>query len=402
MRQNSTQKFFLDLLLDVKWSHVFIITCLMILSSLFIYSATFHPGEVELPSELKRQWLWFGLGWALYVLIALLDYHWLCRQSWFPYLGVVVMLVLVLAVGKSVYGSQRWLNVGFAKIQPSEFAKVTVMMSLCYYFSRNMGRISDWRRLGFAALITLIPGILIHKQPDLGTALVVLALFLVLLFLADLPMRFFVVLGVIASIIIAAVGFETYRYVQHRNKFAGDSVSARKNFKSFLHLKGYQLDRILGVVAPSQLDRLKEGWNREQSLTAIGSGGIHGKGWTKGDVTRGGYLPRTVSLNDFIFAVFAEETGLVGGIILAGLYGALFISGIRVALKARDTLGMLLASGVTFILFFHVFVNMGMTLGILPIVGVPLPLMSYGGSFVLVCMIALGLLQSVWLHRKPY
>jgi rod shape determining protein RodA len=167
-------------------------------------------------------------------------------------------------------------------------------------------------------------------------------------------------------------------------------------------LKEYQFNRIVGLIAPDKLDRLLEGWNREQSLIAIGSGGFEGKGWTKGNVTHGGYLPRPVAPSDFIYAVFAEETGFLGSCVLILLYTTILFGGLRITMKAHDRLGMLIAAGATFLIFSHVFMNMGMTLGILPIVGVPLPLMSYGGSFVIVCMIALGLLQSVWIHRNPY
>jgi rod shape determining protein RodA len=179
-------------------------------------------------------------------------------------------------------------------------------------------------------------------------------------------------------------------------------METNTKFKSFLPIKKHQFDRLVGFIAPDELDPLGEGWNRKQSLIAIGSGGLYGKGWNKGDVTHGNYLPRPVAPSDFIFSVFAEESGFLGGLVLLGLYSTLLVGGVQIAMRARDHLGMLLAAGVTFLLFFHIFVNMGMTLGILPIVGVPLPLMSYGGSFVVVCMIALGLLQSVWLHRKPY
>jgi rod shape determining protein RodA len=236
----------------------------------------------------------------------------------------------------------------------------------------------------------------------LGTALVVVALFLTLFFLSGAPLKLFGGLGIIAAIVITVVSVDTFRYIKYREGVADESIPSDTKFKPYTHLANYKFDRILVWVIPEKVDKLGEGWNSLQSKIAIGSGGFQGKGWTKGNVTRGGYLPRTVSLNDFIFAVFAEETGFVGGGILVGLYAILLWGGIKITMRARDQLGMLLAAGATFLLFFHTFVNMGMTIGILPIVGVPLPLMSYGGSFVLVCMISLGILQSVWLHRKPY
>jgi len=420
------QTFLHELAGDFRWSQFNSMILLMILSSLFVFSATYMDDHV-LPKAVKSQWMWFSIGLCLYILISMTDYHWICRHSWLIYSGVFVLLILVFR-HKATFGAQRWIPIGSIKIQPSEFAKISVLLTLCHYLSRCMGQLSDWRRLAFVSAIALIPAVLINKQPDLGTALVVVALFLMLLFMAGAPMRFFAILGIITVLGGALIGFETYRYAKFRRAHSELSVPKEDfdenhpqkgvlkvdskaerlkptppaKFKSYFHLKEYQLNRILGVVAPDELDRLREGWNREQALIAIGSGGLTGKGWTKGDVTRGGYLPRTISLNDFIFAVFAEETGLVGGVVLVSLYAILLFGGVRIAMRARDSLGMLLASGVTFLLFFHVFVNIGMTLGILPIVGVPLPLMSYGGSFVLVCMVALGLLHSVWLHRKPY
>ncbi len=427
MKKLKIQIFLKELAFDFRWSQFLAMLFLMVLSSLFVFSATYRDDHL-LPVEVQKQWIWFGVGLCIYLFVSLIDYHWVCRHSWFVY-GIVFVLLVLVFRSHAVFGAQRWLEIGKIKIQPSEFAKISVLLALCYYLSRCVGQLGDWRRMGLVSLIALVPAVLIYKQPDLGTALVVVALFLMILFIAGAPMRFFTILGIISLLGATLIGIETYRYAQFRkarteieapeSENGNEMIQVRKprkiqllseadkskppaKFKSYFHLKEYQLNRILGVVAPDELDRLREGWNREQALIAIGSGGLSGKGWNKGDVTRGGYLPRTISLNDFIFAVFAEETGLVGGVVLVCLYAILLFGGIRIAMKARDNLGMLLASGVTFLLFFHVFVNIGMTLGILPIVGVPLPLMSYGGSFVLVCMTALGLLQSVWLHRKPY
>ncbi len=399
--QDKIRHFLRELAADFRWTQPFAMLCLMTLSALFIYSATSRVGG-GVPDEVKRQCAWFGVGIVGYLLAALVDYRWLCRKSWLIYIAVLGLLGWVLKFGREIYGARRWITSHGFTIQPSEFAKLSVLMALCYWLSRSEGRLGDRRRFIFAALIALVPAALIHKQPDLGTALTIVALLLMLLFLARAPLRIFGVLAIIAFIGAGVLGYETYRYAAFRRDRVAGKVAADARFKSFLHLKEYQLNRVLGVVAPDELDRLNEGWNIHQSLIAIGSGRIEGKGWTKGNVTRGGYLPRTVSLNDFIFAVFAEEAGFLGSVVLLGLYGTLLFGGVRIALQASDQLGSLLAGGVTFLLFFHIFVNMGMTLGILPVVGVPLPLMSYGGSFVLVCMVALGMLQSVWLHRKPY
>ena len=399
---NKIVLFLKSLATDFRWSQVFAMLCLTILSLLFVYSATWKGGST-LPEEFKKQLMWFGFGWGLYFLISLMDYHWICNKAWIIYLFVLGLLILVPIMGKTMYGAKRWLVLGKFTIQPSEFAKISLLLILCYLMGRFSKKFQSWRQIFMAFVLTAIPAALIHKQPDLGTALVVIALFFMILFIANVPMRFFVIVSLIGLLITGALGYETIRYIQYRRDVGADKINPKQApFRSYLHLKPYQLNRLVGVVAPDELDRLNEGWNLHQSLIAIGSGRFQGKGWTKGNVTRGGYLPRTVSLNDFIFAVYAEETGFIGGVVLVVLYLTILIGGIRIALMAHDSLGTLLASGATFLIFFHVFVNIGMTLGILPVVGVPLPMMSYGGSFVLVCMSSLGLIQSVWLNRKSY
>ncbi len=403
MNQNKLQVFARELVSDFRWSHLFAIFGLMVLSTLFIYSAT-YKGGTRIPEAVSKQWLWFSVGLAGYVMVSMIDYHWLCRKSWLAYAGVLLLLVAVLSrFGTEKYGAKRWLDIPHvASIQPSEFAKLSVLMLLCYYFSRCMGVLNDWRRIGFAMALAFVPAALIHKEPDLGTALVVVAMFFVLLFLSGATMRLFAWLGLLAVIGAGLLAYETNAYKEFRIQQADGTLEAGAKFKSWLHMKPFQMNRILVLVAPEVMDPLGERWNHDQSLIAIGSGGLSGKGWRKGEVTHGGYLPSTVALNDFIFAVYAEETGFWGCTVLVLLYSIILLGGVKIAMKARDQLGMLLAAGVTFLIFFHVFVNIGMALGILPIVGVPLPLMSSGGSFVLVCMISLGLLQSVWLHRKPY
>ncbi|MCC7518739.1 MAG: rod shape-determining protein RodA [Verrucomicrobiae bacterium] len=401
IRRRKTREFFHELLADFRWGQLIAVLCLMTFSLLFIYSATVRSGE-GVPDEVKKQGLWFALGLVGYFFASLLDYRWVCRKAWLLYAGTFALLIWVLLKGKKIYGARRWITFESFAIQPSEFAKLSVLLILCWYLGRRAGKLRDWRSLAVASLLAIVPAVLIHRQPDLGTAISIPALLFLLLFLAGASARFFGILALVALLASGLVGWETWRYTQFRHERSARVVSAEARYPSILHLKEYQLNRILGVVAPDELDQLNEGWNIRQSLIAIGSGRFSGKGWGKGDVTRGGYLPRTVSLNDFIFAVFAEESGFVGGVALLALYSVLLFSGARVAIRAGDTLGMLLAGGVTFLFFFHIFVNIGMALGLLPVVGVPLPLMSYGGSFVLVCLTALGLIQSVWLHRNPY
>ena len=166
-------------------------------------------------------------------------------------------------------------------------------------------------------------------------------------------------------------------------------------------MKSYQKARLLVFLHPDE-DRTGAAWNLNQSLIAVGSGGLTGKGYLQGTQNSLGYLPQSVSPNDFLFSVIAEETGFVGSVCVVGLFAVILFRGLRIAAHARDRLGMLLATGIVVLLFFHVFVNIGMTIGLLPVKGLPLPLLSYGGSFVLATMAALGLLQNVWIHRRVY
>jgi rod shape determining protein RodA len=401
MKRQKFSDFARELIFDFRWSQFFAMVCLMTLSLLFIYSATYKGGD-QISRDVTKQAISFGIGIGLYFFIALMDYHWLCRKSWLIYGASIFILIFVLMNGMIINGSRSWIKLGSVSIQPSEFAKFTLLITLSYYLSRSVGFLNEARRLLIAIGLVLIPLVLIKKQPDDGTCLIIASLSFMLIFLAGLSIRNTLIVVLMGVLAFGAVVVQTGMYIRFlKSPDARDPIIV-KNYKGFLPLKPYQLDRIVVVAAPELLDPKGTRWNRDQSLIAIGSGKINGKGWNQGDVTHGGYLPKTVSLNDFIFAVLAEETGFIGGIFLLILYLILLLGGIRIALKARDPLGTLLAGGVTFLLFIHIFVNMGMALGILPTIGVPLPLMSSGGSFAIVCLGSLGLLQSVWLHRKPY
>lgn len=390
LRKQQLRSFFLDLVREFRWGSFLAMLALAMIGFFFIYSATYRSGsEVQqIPAMVKQQIFWFSVGMVFYLIIAVTDYEWIAEKSFFFYVLVFLLLVAVVAfphmgplksLTKSVYGATRWLKVGQFQFQPSEFAKLAVLLSVAYFLFRSKRIIDSWRTIILTGLISGIPAILIIKQPDLGTALVIVPTVFSLLFIAGANIRY------LTLIVLLGANLAVYAYLVPG-----------------LHLlKAHQRDRIDVFLHPAK-DPLGDGWNLNQSLIAVGSGRTWGKGYLKGDVKGLGYLPRTVAHNDFIFAVYAEETGFVGGAILLGLYTVIIVSGIRVALYARDELGRLLALGVVTLIFFHVFVNVGMTMGIMPITGVPLPLVSYGGTFILITMACLGILQSVWLHRKPY
>jgi rod shape determining protein RodA len=281
----------------------------------------------------------------------------------------LLLLVAVLGVGIVSKGARRWLGVGGFAFQPSEIMKLALPMMLAWYFAR-VPLPPTLRQVAIAGLVTIVPVALIAKQPDLGTAILVFGSGFVLLFLAGMRGR---ILGVLA--VLAAV---TIPY-------------------AWTHLHGYQQKRILTLLDPAS-DPLGAGYHTLQGMIAIGSGGFFGKGWLNSSQAHLDYLPE--SSTDFIFAVFAEEFGLLGILILLGIYVFIVYRGFVIAYLAQETFTRLLAGGLTLVFFFYFFVNVGMVSGILPVVGVPLPLISYGGSALVTLMAAFGMLMSIHTHRK--
>jgi rod shape determining protein RodA len=248
--------------------------------------------------------------------------------------------------------------------------------------------------------------VLILLQPDLKSAIVLPPMVFSMLYVSKLSPRFF--LGALGAflLLLGAVAWDTSRYVDYmraNNKsFSRDKGAFEESTWVRLPLHDYQRNRILSFINPDEYDPNGIGWNQRQSLISVGSGGLAGKGWTEGTQAQLGYLPRSVAHNDFIFAVIAEEKGFLGSITVLGLFGVVLFNGIRIAGSARDRLGALIAIGVTALFTVHVFVNIAMTIGLVPITGIPLPLISYGGSFVLSCCMLQGLVQSVWRFRREF
>jgi rod shape determining protein RodA len=301
------------------------------------------------------------------------------------YVIAVGLLVLVLVSGVKVYGARRWLGLGSFGIQPAEIAKLATLVAISYYlFHHTLESRRELSTVWVALAMTGAPLVLIMLEPDLGSALVLLPICFGLMFAAGVRVKH-LVLATVLGCILAAIGLPVM-WKMKENK------TGRKS---------YQKER-LTVFMHHDYDLTGAGWNLNQSLIAVGSGGMTGKGYLQGTQNLLGYLPRSVTPNDFLFSVIAEEEGFVGSLGVIGLYAVLLFSGLRIAANARDRLGMLLATGVVVMLFFHIFINVGMTIGLMPVTGLPLPLLSYGGSFVLASMTALGLLQNVWIHRRIY
>jgi len=393
---------------------------LMLFGLAFVYSATmvneplgvmqqYHDSTFTqfcswLMGELFfRQLIWYGLGIGVAVALCFIDYRSLARFAMVAYWGSIILLVAVLVpfIGSMRFGARRWIDLGFFQFQPSEFAKLAFIVALAHFLSRPAEELRQshifWKATGMLAL----PFLLIMKEPDLGSALVMVPVWLVMLLVSGVPHRFLVRLLALVAVVAAL--------------FLVDILFAPPNWQ--IKLQDYQRRRLLvyfGVdYAPSsgapkaEIERLKDqqrndSHNVRQALISVGSGGLTGKGWRQGTQNALGYLPRAVAHNDFIFSVIAEESGFVGSVIVLTLYGTVLFVGIRIASRARDRLGKLMAVGVVALMFSHVFINIGMNIRLMPVTGVPLPLLSYGGSSVLVSLIAMGLLHNVHTHRRTY
>ena len=285
------------------------------------------------------------------------------------YVLAVVLLVGVALFGVVVNGSRRWLNLGFMRFQPSELMKVAMPLLLAWYFQKFEGRIG-WKDFVLAAILIAIPTYLIKRQPDLGTSLLIAASGFYVLFLAGLSWKIIIGLGALGAGVAPLL---------------------------WPHLHDYQRERILTFIDPTR-DPLGAGYHSTQASIAIGSGGVTGKGWLNGTQTHLDFLPERHT--DFIFAVFGEEFGLIGNAFLLLLYLLLIGRGMMIAANASTLFGRLMAGSVTLMFFTYALVNMGMVSGVLPVVGVPLPFVSYGGTALVSLFIGLGILMSVQAHRK--
>jgi rod shape determining protein RodA len=363
------------------WVMLIAVAVLLALSCLFIYSADCRNADHALGGLAGRQMVWVLIGFGCYGAAAALDYRKLSSLHWWIYLAALISLVLVLFIGMSVYGAHRWFSFGSMTVQPSEFAKLAVIFTLAAYLGNPSTDVERFRTFILAFLLAGIPFLLIAIEPDLGSAMVLLPIVLLLLFCAGVPLRpllFLVGVGALAVLVLVAWVL-----------FFPDSCP----------LEDYQKSRILVYLNVNQ-DPLGTGWNKLQSQIAVGSGGWFGKGYLKGTQNILGFLPRTVAPTDFIYSVVAEETGFAGSSLLLVLYTTVVVRCMRAAVLARDVFGRLLAAGIGILIFSHVFVNIAMTIGLMPITGVPLPLMSYGGTFMVSTMTALGLVQSICLRRR--
>ena len=386
---------------------LFALLGLMLLGVAFVYSATMvneSAAAARIYNQLWfRQIVWYGAGIGACVALCLVDYHTLARWAFVGYWASIATLVAVLIpfIGTTHgWGARRWIDLGAFQFQPSEFAKLAFILAGAHFLSRPTDELRSagnfWKAIG----MMMLPFLLIMKEPDLGSALVLLPTGLAMMFVAGTPKKYLIQL-------VSCVGLVAVL-------FLADVLFAPPNWQ--VKLEKYQRERLLvyfgaDFAAPNaskkeredaRQQQLQKSYQSRQALISVGSGGLLGKGWHQGPQTALAFLPSGAAHNDFIFSVIAEEEGFVGSLLVLTLYSVVLFTGIRIAGQARDRLGKLLAVGVVTLLFSHVFINIGMNIRIVPVTGIPLPLLSYGGSSVLGSLIAMGLLQNVYIYRKGY
>ena len=331
----------------------------------------------------------FGLG--LYCALSLLDYRrWIGLAALPAYVLSIALLVAVLVFGSEQFGGKRWLWF----FQPSEVAKLAVLILMASFFGSGADGRMGFRGFVLASVFLAVPTLLILAEPDLGTALTLVPAVLVMLFVAGVWRRGFLALAAVGGIAALAILGAVYEAEK-----PGASPERRERIMRYVPLRSHQVSRIRTFLFPES-DTQGAGYNLRQAKISIGSGGLTGKGIGKGETNHLKYLPPAVSMNDFIFCVYAEETGFAGSVVLVGLFGILLLSCCRTAFVSADGCGRLLALGTATLLFAHVYVNIAMSIGLVPITGLPLPFISSGRTFLIVVMCALGLVQSVSIHGK--
>jgi len=360
------------------WGMVGVILALAAVGLAAVYSATYTSRG---PSPLfYKQLVWVSLGLVVMFLAVLPDYHTMGRYAYVLALISLGLLVLVMFLGKTGMGAQRWLAIGPFAFQPSELAKLSLTLALARYFAEDPKQGGyDLKDLVVPAVMVLFPLALVLKQPDLGTALMLLLTSSLMIVIAGIRLRSVIIVLLTGMVIASSVFFVP----PVRHKIWGS-------------LKPYQQNRIRAFVDPGS-DPLGSGYHANQSKIAVGSGQITGKGYRKGTQSQMAFLPERHT--DFIFAVIAEETGLVGASVLVLLYLGLLLIGVDTAKNAKDRLGVLMAGGIVSMISLYVFINIGMAVGIVPVVGVPLPLVSYGGTSIITTFLALGLLLNIQIRR---
>ena len=429
----------------------FLILCITILCAfgvLFIYSSGIDSDGVLKSREYLKQIIWFSLGFVVMIIVALVDYRHFKRYSKWGYLLLLAMLLFTLLNGTIVNNARSWIGVGSLGIQPSELGKVLFILFLASYMDKS-SKVPPLRRFITALLIMAVPMLLILRQPDLGTACVYLPICLFMCYMTDIPFRYiayilllgfttiiltvlpvwhtkiwlsasshqaiavisiltnmklrFTVIAILALIaFLSLLGYLTFKKVYYywlTYTFSVLSLSFLLSIAAGKVLHEYQIQRLIIFIDP-YTDRLKTGWNIIQSITAIGAGKFTGRGYLGGIQSHLRYLPEQST--DFIFSILAEEAGFIGGTLVFSLFLVIFIKIIKIIKTTTNTYGYFIASGILGMMFFHFSINVGMVMGIMPVTGIPLPFLSYGGSSLLTNMISIGLLMSINSRRLEF
>jgi rod shape determining protein RodA len=415
---------------------------LVVMGIAFIYSSGINSEGILVTNEYIKQIIWASLGIILMVITALYDYNKAERYAQNFYMGLLAILLYTCLFGRYVNGARSWLGIGDFGIQPSEFGKIIFIIFMAKYLSDSKNEENQLKRFMIAICIFTLPACLILVQPDLGTASVYIPIFLVMCFMAGIPGKYivfilgigfgtifltilpvwntiiakksFAVIGaltvpklrlllVMASALITVMGLTGYRYFRGKKYYYWISyifsiivISLVFSYGAGKVLKDYQIKRLIVYMDPS-IDRLGSGWNIIQSKIAIGSGGVFGRTFLHGTQSHYRFLPQQST--DFIFSILSEEFGFIGGLFVFVLYGIILLRILKIMHNSSSTFGCYIASGILAMFSFHFFINVGMVMGIMPITGIPLLFLSYGGSSLWTAMTCIGILMSIN-HRK--
>ncbi len=420
------------------------VIALMIIGILFIYSSGVSSEGVVFSREYVKQIIWCATGIGLLLAFSYIDYNKLRDYSAYIFLVCILLLVITFLFGERVNGAKSWLGIGPMGVQPSEFTKIATILFLASYIEKNKAGIKGLRMILTTLGILIVPIALILIQPDMGTALVYIPIYFFILYFAGARMRYLVFLfssgiflilfgilpafeskiftgdipavllltdrsyfmylltAVTAVCIISTVGYLVFKKVHYYwisyvflillISLAGSAVFRRV-------LREYQITRFIVFLDPS-IDPQGAGWNVIQSVTAVGSGGLTGKGFLQGTQSHYRFLPQQST--DFIFSIIAEEWGFLGSMLVLSLFLFILIRALSIVNKTKDTFATLVGAGITGMIFFHVLVNIGMAMGIMPITGIPLFFLSYGGSSLWTAALGLGIIQNIHSRRFIY
>lgn len=343
---------------------------LIIIGFLTIYSTQSHMENIRFMSRYwVRQSIWFIFGLFCIALVNIPKYQFFMNMSYFLYIILLVLLILVLLIGTEMYGARRWLNLGYFYFQPSEFAKLVLALVLSAYFARIRKKQIGIKELIIPIITLMVFIVLILKEPDLGTTMMLMPIFFSIVFTAGLKKKVIFSSILIIILIIPVI---------------------------YGMLKPYQKERVISFISPEE-GALSSSYQQRQSMIAVGSGGFFGKGYLKGTQSKLRFLPKHHT--DLIFSAYAEEWGFLGVIVLISLYILMLLRIIETSKLARDNFGRYFCIGTASLFFSHIFINIGMVIGLLPITGLPLPFMSYGGSFLLLNMIFIGIIINIRMRR---